>query len=169
MTTPQPAGATEGRKGAELQAELEAMSSNFHALLTEIPAEELRRPSFGTRWTNGELLAHAVASLELVPREIACARSGKGLYNYPSWFLAPVNYLMIKRSARGATTESLGRRFDVALDRARVVLDGVRDDEWRKGANFWGEGFRDIEGLFKIIPEHFAEHSSQVLRAIGRG
>ena len=168
MPTGQTAGATGGPDRARLAGELEMMASSFRALLAGLPDGALARPSLATKWTNGGLLTHAVASLELVPREIACARSGKGLYNYPSWFSGPVNYVMVRRSAKGATPESLGRRFDEAFKHAMTTLDGVNTDDWGKGANFWGEGFRDIEGLFSIQPAHFTEHSTQVLHAIGR-
>jgi len=151
-----------------MTAELEAMASGFHALLAELPDGALARPSLATKWTIGGLLTHAVASLELVPREIACVRAGKGLYNYPSWFSDPVNYAMIWKSARGATPESLDRRFSEAFEHAVTAFAGVNDNEWAKGANFWGEGFRDIEGLFSIQPAHFSEHSAQVLQTIGR-
>ena len=168
MTTGQTTHANEAPDRAALAAELQAMQSGFHALRAVLPAGALTEPSRATKWTNGGLLTHAVAGLELLPREVACARNGKGLYNYPSWFSNPVNYLMVRRSAKGATAESLGRRFDEAFNSAMREFVAVKEDEWRKGANFWGEGFRDIEGLFRIQPSHFTEHGTQVLRAIGR-
>jgi len=43
------------------------------------------------------------------------------------------------------------------------TLDEVRDNEWRHGARFWGEGFMDIEELFRSQARHFAEHSRDIV------
>lgn len=45
---------------AEIHAEMERAQRTFHELASRASAEDLRRPSDGTRWTNRQLLFHMV-------------------------------------------------------------------------------------------------------------
>jgi hypothetical protein len=42
----------------DVHAELERVQADFHRFLAEASAADLRRPTDGTRWTNGQLLFH---------------------------------------------------------------------------------------------------------------
>lgn len=151
-----------------IREQLAATRAALHALLDGLTDADLRRRSGNPAWTVGAVLAHLVASLELVPREVASARKGKGMYNFPPIVRDPLNALLTRLGGRGQTVDGLRRRYDTACDAALATLDGVRDEEFRLGANFWGEGFRDIAGLYTAQVDHLAEHGEDIRRAVPR-
>lgn len=51
-----------------IHEELERVRADFHALVTEATPADLRRPSSGTRWTNGQLLFHMFFGYLIVRR-----------------------------------------------------------------------------------------------------
>ena len=57
-----------------IHAELERVRADFHALVTEATPADLRRPSSGTRWTNGQLLFHMFFGYLIVRRLLPLVR-----------------------------------------------------------------------------------------------
>jgi hypothetical protein len=51
------------------------------------------------------------------------------------------------------------RRYDAAIDASIRALDGVKDNEWALGANFYGHGFHTIADLFRVPADHVTEHT----------
>jgi hypothetical protein len=43
-----------------------------------------------------------------------------------------------------------------------AALHDIRDEDWTKGANFYGEGFYSIEDLFHTPRDHFNEHAAAI-------
>ncbi len=82
------------------------------------------------------------------------------MFNYPAWIADPGSYWMNRWNARGQTRESVVRRYDTAIDAVLTVLEGVEDDEWERGANFYGHGYYTIEGLFHTPAQHLCEHAA---------
>jgi hypothetical protein len=153
----------------ELRASLERLRVDFPRLVDEVSDTQWVQQCVDTRWTNGEVLAHLQQVVGFVPQQIDHARRGKDMLNFPRLIRDPVNYLLVKRLALRHSRPSLKAAFNRAIDEALVALDGVRDDEWGKGARFFGAGFRDIEHIFRTQAEHFAKHAADVRAAIGRG
>jgi hypothetical protein len=149
-----------------IRAELAATRDVFHQLLDGFSAADWRRPTANPAWTVGDLLHHLVSSLELLPAEVAHARQGKGMYNLPPFLRDPLNATITRLGARRQSLPLIAQRYDVAYAAALRTLDEVQDDEWRRGARFWGEGFLDIEGLFRAQAHHFAEHGSALAAAL---
>ncbi len=56
----------------------------------------------------------------------------------------------------------------MACAAARAALDGLQDDELRREARSWSEGFRDVAGLYAAQVDHLAEHDD-VRRVVRRG
>jgi Mycothiol maleylpyruvate isomerase N-terminal domain len=108
----------------------------FHALLDGLSEDDLRRPSGNPTWTVGGVLSHLVWSLELLPREVASARKGKGMFNFPPLVRDWLNAQLTRLGARGQTLQTLRRRYDAAFAAALATLDGVSDDEFQLGARF---------------------------------
>ncbi len=138
----------------------------FHALLEGLTEDDLRRPSRNPAWTVGAVMTHLVWSLELLPREVASARQGKGMFNFPPIVRDWLNAQLTRLGGRGQTRHTLRRRYDAALAAALATLDGVRDDEFQLGARFWSEGFRDIAGLYAGPADHLAEHGDDVRQVV---
>ena len=131
-----------------IRERLSSTRAGFQALLDGLTDDDLRHPSGNPAWTIGAVLTHLVWSLELLPREVAGARQGKGMYNFPPLVRDALNAWATRLGARGQTLESLRRRYDAAFAAALATLDGVAEGEFQLGARFWSEGFRDIAGLY---------------------
>jgi hypothetical protein len=151
-----------------IRERLGSTRAGFHALLDGLSDEDLRRPSGNPAWTIGAVLTHLVWSLELLPREVAGARQGKGMYNFPPLVRDTLNAWATRLGARGQTRASLRCRYDAAFAAALATLDGVGEDEFQLGARFWSEGFRDVAGLYAGQVDHLAEHSDDVRRGVPR-
>ncbi|HET8626988.1 MAG TPA: DinB family protein [Thermomicrobiales bacterium] len=149
-----------------IRAELAATRAAFHRLLDGLTDDDLRRQSGNPAWTVGAVLAHLVWSLALLPREVAAARRGKGMYNFPPFLRDRLNATATRLGGRGQTVRSLRSRYDAAYEAALRTLDGVRDDEFGLGATFWSEGFRDVAGLYRAQADHLAEHGDDIRRAV---
>lgn len=76
---------------AALRAELEATNARFRALVESIPDERWHQPSPGSAWTVCEVIVHVTWALEQLPAEVASARRGKGMFNYPGWLADPAS------------------------------------------------------------------------------
>jgi hypothetical protein len=152
---------------AALRAELEATQAHFHALVKSIPGSRWRQPSPGSAWTVCEVMVHLTWALEQLPAEVASARLRKGMFNYPAWIANPASYWINRWNARGATPESVVRRYDAAMGAVLTALDAVTGDDWGLGANFYGHGFYTIEALFHTPAQHLAEHTAALASALG--
>ena len=145
-----------------IRAEWAAMRDDFHQLLADIPEEAWRRKSKSTRWTIAELCAHIVHDVESVPTYVEHARQGKDMLNLPSILTNSMNWLLTKFMGLKATPTSLAQKFDEGYDHGLKELDGIQEDEWQHGANFFGEGRWTIEFIFHQSPRHFEEHAAQI-------
>lgn len=145
-----------------IRAEWLTMREAFHQLLADIPEEAWRRQSKSTRWNIAELCAHMVHDVELVPTYVDKVRQGKDMLNLPPRITNVMNWLLTKVLGRRATPASLARKFDEGYEESLKVLDGIQDDEWQRGANFFGEGYWTIEFIFHQSPQHFEEHAAQI-------
>jgi len=88
------------------------------------------------KWTGRELFTHVTWAFEQLPREVAAALQGKGMFNYPKWIADPGSLWIIRWSARRATRETLTRRYQAATDAALASLESVRESDWDRGAKF---------------------------------
>lgn len=146
---------------ATLREELEATRASFQALVNALDEKQWQQRSSTSDWTAGEVMTHLTWALEQLPKEVANAKRGKGMFNSgPSWLVDPLSYWYTRWLARSATPESLGSRYDVAMEAVIRTLDEVRDEEWALGAPFYGHGFYSIEDLFHTPAEHLAEHTA---------
>lgn len=145
---------------AALRAELAATNTQFRTLVESLSEERWRQPCPGSDWTVGEVMVHLTWALEQLPAEVASARRGQGMFNYPAWFANPASYWINRWNARGLTRAAVVRRYDAAMAAVLASLDAVADGEWDLGANFYGHGFYTIEGLFHTPAQHLAEHTA---------
>ena len=150
----------------EIRAELAPARVVFLELLGSLTDADWRRATSNPAWAIGHLLHHLVWSLEQLPREVESARRGKGMFNFPRFLRDPLSAAYTRLGARRQSLTTIARRYDAAYAAALRTLDEVRDDEWRRGAPFWGEGFIDIEGLFRAQAHHLAEHHKDIIAAL---
>lgn len=145
---------------AALRAELEATRTAFQAFLSTLTADQWRQKSPRCAWTMAEVTLHLTWALEQLPQEIASARRGKGMFNFPKWLGEPLSYWYTRWLARNVTPETLGQRYDAAMTAVLQTLDKVQEHEWKLGAPFYGHGFYTIAALFHTPAAHLAEHTA---------
>lgn len=153
---------------AEIREEWEAMRQAFPELLADIPEEAWRRQSKSTRWTVAELCGHIANDVEWTPKMVEHARTGKDLINVGGALGNFINWLHTKISSRNATPESLAQKYDADFADAMAALDTVHDEDWQRGAHFFGEGYWTVEFIFRYLPQHFDEHAEQVRESLAR-
>jgi DinB family protein len=150
---------------AALRARLEETSLSFHALVESLTDQAWQRKSAATAWTVGEVLTHVANGLAHAPTAIEHARRGKAYLNLPTflnWLTPPINRWQVTRRARGQTREMLLAQYDAAHRAMMTAIEGIRDDEWSRGAHCFGEGYKTILDLCLLPPQHFQEHAAQL-------
>lgn len=141
-----------------LRSELEATRTRFCTLVESLGEERWRQSCPGHAWTVGEVMVHLAWALEQLPAEVASARRGKGMFNYPGWIANPASYWIARWGARGKTPAVVARQYDTAMTAVLGALDGVAEHDWTLGATFYGHGFYTIEALFHTPAQHLDEH-----------
>jgi len=142
-----------------IRAELEAVQAAFHTLVNSLSDADWHRKSPTSNWTLGEILVHLTWSLEYLPREVARALQGKGMFNMPKAIADPFSLFYMRWLARRANKASVVQRYDAAMATVRAALSDIHDEDWAKGADFYAEGFHTIEDLFHAPADHFKEHT----------
>ncbi|MCC7449923.1 MAG: DinB family protein, partial [Anaerolineae bacterium] len=148
---------------AAIRAELESVQAAFHQLVDSLSDSDWHRKSPSSDWTMGEVLVHLTWSLEYLPHEVAQAALGKGMFNIPKAIADPASLFYVRWLARKANRASIVQRYDAAIAAAIAALHTVCDEDWAKGAKFYGEGFYSIEDLFHTPLDHFKEHSAGIV------
>jgi hypothetical protein len=144
---------------AVLRAELEATQDAVQRWLATLTDEQWRRKAVTSAWTVAEVFVHLTGALEYLPEEVASAKRGQGMFNYPKFVSNPYSYWSTRLEARRATRPLLARRYAAAMAKVLQTLDTVQDGEWSLGANFYGEGYYTVADLFHTPAQHLAEHT----------
>lgn len=149
-----------------IRREWHGMREAFYDLLDEVPEDAWKRKGGGTAWTVQALFGHLTHEMEIVPEMVEHAIDGKDFLNMPSLIGPAINYLYVRWTTRNETPASVAEKYDVHFEEALAVLDRVQDDEWDKGAEFFGEGRWTVEFIFRNVPRHFEEHAAQIRAAL---
>lgn len=145
---------------AALRVELEATRAAFRTLVESVSEERWRQKSPASAWTVAEVMVHLTWALEQLPAEVASARRGMGMFNYPARLSDFLSYWMTRWNARGATPTAVVRQYDAAMTAVIRTLEEVAESDWMQGAAFYGHGFYTIGDLFHTPAQHFAEHTA---------
>ena len=166
-----------------IHAELERVRADFHALVTEATPADLRRPSSGTRWTNGQLLFHMFFGYLIVWRLLPLVRLMGRLPEPVSRIFARTleagtrpfhlfNYFSDRGAARMIHGPRLIRWFDRTLASLHARLEAEPDDALARAMHMpvsWDPYFRDWMSLAEIYhygTQHYDHHRRQL--TIGR-
>ncbi len=153
---------------AALRARLEETHAAFHTLIAELPDEVWYSKTTSTHWTVRELMSHIVDGLAHTPEAIEHVRREKQFLNLPpvlSWLTASINLLMSKWSARGQTRQTMLSRYNAAHQALLNTMESIRDDEWSRGAQCYGEGYKTVLDLCEGPNRHLQEHRVQLCRS----
>jgi hypothetical protein len=159
--------------------ELESARVTVHRLLDSMSAEDLRRPSNGTKWTNEELLFHMVFGymitisliwlvklLGLFPRR-ATRVFALSLDALTKPFNT-INYIGSVLGAKIYNHDRLGRKFDRTCASLRRMLAAESDRSLRRGMCYptrWDPFFRNymtLADVYRYPALHFCFHARQL-------
>ena len=159
--------------------ELERARSTFHALLEHASHVDLRAPTNGTRWTNGQLLFHMLLGYGVVRSLLPLVRTFDrlpdgftrafaGALNAAARPFHVVNYV----GACAGATVFRGRRLTSQIDRTIDSLHRHLDTETEKtlarSMRFptgWDPYFADtmtVLDLYHYATQHFDHHLAQL-------
>jgi hypothetical protein len=153
---------------AALRAELEDTRLAFHALLNALSDADLRRHGTNPTWTIKEELWHVTFALGFQMGMLRRARQGRNRLPVPIPLRDWVSERLVRLRGRRATRQSLARRYDAAHAAFLAVVDSIKDDEWQRGARFFGGEFRRVAELAQRPAEHFAEHEAAIRQALSK-
>lgn len=151
-----------------LRARLEETRLAFHTVIESLTDVEWESKLTSTRWTVRELMSHIADGLAHTPDAIEHVRRGKQFLNLPhflDWLTALINLLMSKRSARGLTHQTVLARYDAAHQALLHTMESIRDDEWSRGAQCYGDGYKTVLDLCVGPNRHLQEHTAQLLKS----
>lgn len=164
-----------------LRSELEATRNAFHALLSSMNDEDLRKRSNNQGWTNGEILFHMTFAFMLLPALVLSLRMwgrlpkrfSKVFARFLNSMTVPfnaINALGARGGGRFYKRERLSKRFDKSVGSLFKLLDSTGNDVWTRGMFYptrWEGLFDDYMTLEKLIhypAAHFEFHRGQIRR-----
>jgi len=164
-----------------IRSELESARTSFHALLSSLSEEDLRRQSLNPGWTNGEILAHILFGFIVVNALLPLTRTWGRLPKSSSkpfaillnaitkpfnWF----NALGARMQGKVFTYQRLGMLYDGIHSTLLRKVASIKDDEWQHGMYYptrWDSNFSEfmtLEKLFHYPIIHFNFHRTQLSR-----
>lgn len=149
-----------------LRAELDATRDAFVELARGLSPGDWKQRSGNRAWNVRQVMSHIAKSVAPTAGSINMVRNGKG-FNPPSFIAGPVNVLMTRMGARKATPDSVIETYNEGHERLLAALESVADDEWSKGARFFGKS-ETIESLLRSVVSHFHEHEADIRAGASR-
>lgn len=151
----------------QVRQKLEQTHAGYHELLATLSADDFKKKSANEAWTVGQLMWHVAWGSTYVASGVERARTGKDLSFPPRGIFDTLNPFVTRFGARGATSESVGKKYDEAYAKALAALDTVKDDEWDKGFKRLGD-FLTVKDVYAENAAHFEEHRTDILKGLGR-
>lgn len=166
----------------KIRDELQERREVFRATLDSSSAEDLKRPSNGTRWTNEELLFHVLFGYIVV---VVLAGMVKlfGLLPGPATMCFAsllnalarpfdvVNYWGSRLGAKVCNHKRMGPKFDRTIASICKKLDAASDESLHRGMHYptrWDPFFNDymtLADIFHYPTQHFDFHLQQLSTA----
>lgn len=167
MTDAEPTASTATAVDREaIRKKLEDTRAAYHELLNSLADEDWNTKSENPSWNVRQLMWHLGRGMEFFSEAIGQCRRGKAP-NPPAFLVDRVNVLLTRLGSRGATRDSVARKYEAANAALVAMLDTVRDDEWQKGVTTYGTPYT-IESAFLSVKGHFEEHQADILKGLDR-
>jgi hypothetical protein len=164
---------------ASIADEIRAARADFHRLVDEAVAAELRQGSNGTKWTNDQLLFHMLFGYILVRALLWLVRGFARLpESYSRRFAAglnaatrpfhAVNYLGSLGGARFLGHAGMERVMDQVTNGLVRTLERSSPEQLGRGMHFpvgWDPYFHDfmtIEDVLHYATQHYQHHRRQL-------
>ena len=143
------------------------VKKEFISLVKELSDHHWERKIKGETWTIKEEMVHIVQALQVLPKGIDRAISGRGrsLLSYvPSGLRGWVNgYIIVPGMAKKHTSDSLIKEYEKAHIALLLTLDKISNEDWHKGTKY-PQKYRTVEEMFHRPKEHFDEHARNIRR-----
>jgi hypothetical protein len=163
----------------DIDAALERVAADFHDLLDSATPAELRAPTNGTKWTNGQLLFHMLFGFLLVGALLvlvkgfgrlpdAVSRAFAAALNAGTCPFHVLNYLCALPGARVLRGDAMGRRMDSAIGHLRASLGAESERTLAVAMHFpigWDPYFKDVmtvADVYKYPTRHYEHHRRQL-------
>ena len=168
----------------DVAAEMERVRRDFHELVDTADSYDLRLPSDGTRWTNGQLLFHMLFGYLVVRALLVLVRTFARLPDAVSrWFASVleagtrpfhvVNYVGSLGGRRVLGRRGMEHLMDRAVRGLTESLARESDDTLARGMHFpvaWDPYFAEwmsVLDVYHYATQHYDHHRRQLtLRAV---
>jgi hypothetical protein len=158
---------------------MERARETFHDLLATASAEDLRRPSNGTKWTNKQLLFHMllgyliIRALSILVRLFGrfpdgVSRAYAQVLNKTTRPFDAINYLGSRLGGNTLTIRRMGIMFDHVITKLHRRLDAESDADLARGMHYptrWDPYFHDymtLADVYRFPTQHFDFHRQQL-------
>jgi DinB superfamily len=161
-----------------IRSELEGARKTFHALVESASADDLARPSNGTRWTNQELLFHMMFGYLVVRALLPLLKiinhlpdSGRGfaaLLNAATTPFNSINYWGSRVGSRLYPPQRMGSKFDAVIAALERRLAAEREANMERSSAFptrWDPFFKEtmtLADVYHYPTQHFEFHERQL-------
>ena len=159
--------------------ELERARTTFHALIERASDADLRAPTTGTRWSNGQLLFHMLLGYGVVRTLLplvrtlgrlpdGCSRALAGVLNAATRPFHVVNYLGGRAGGTVLHGQRLATQVDRTIDALHRHLDAETPTSLARSMHFptgWDPYFADtmtVLGVYHYATQHFDHHRAQL-------
>ena len=163
----------------DIDADLEWVAADFHELLDTATPAELRAPTDGTKWTNGQLLFHMLFGFLLVRALLVLVKVFGRLPDTVSRVFAAalnagtrpfhvVNFLCALPGGRVLRGQAMGRLMDRVIGHLRGGLGGESARSLALAMHFpirWDPYFKDVMSvadLYDYPTKHYEHHRRQL-------
>ncbi|MGW5151109.1 DinB family protein [Rhodococcus koreensis] len=164
---------------AAVAADLERARALLHELVDGASAEQLARPSSGTRWTNEQLLFHMVFGYMVVRRLLILVRVfsrlpdpvGRGFaraLNAATPVFHQINYFGSCAAATVFNRRRMGRQCDRVIAKLQRSLTRESEKTLRRSMTFpvrWDPFYNEtmtLEQVYRYPGKHFDFHRAQL-------
>ncbi len=169
---------TENIKEA-IRAEYDSTCVEFHALLSSMSDEGLRKKSLNPGWTNGEILFHITFAFmilsSLIPMVRFFGRLPKSysklfarILNSLTGFFNWINAIGARGGGRMYRGRIVGKKFDKVYFSLLRRINSIPEDEWQRGMYYptkWDALFKEymtLEDVFHYPIIHYKFHLKQI-------
>jgi len=159
--------------------EMEQARQRFHLLLDSATVAQLRQPSNGTKWTNGQMLFHMFFGYLVVVRLLflvrifgrlpdGFGRAFAGALEAATGPFHVINYFGSVAGPRLLGYPGMGRRFDRVVAKLLCRLDREGDAELARGMRYptsWDPYFKaymTLADVYLYPTQHFEHHRRQL-------
>jgi hypothetical protein len=98
-------------------------------------------------------------------------RTGPGIRKIPTSLFDWLNLWLTRLVAWRQTRQSILARYERAYQATLRLIEGIRTEEWNKGASFGGPfhgEYRTTETIIRSHRAHFQQHAAEIRQSLSR-